>query len=105
MLTSAVLVSGPYLVRSSKLSESTLALRGDSQGETAMEVFAPNKVKKVTWNGKDIKVSRTNYGSLKGTLAKPPSIELPPLDGWKVSDSLPERFPDYDDSGKAWVGK
>ncbi|KAL4809325.1 glycoside hydrolase superfamily [Aspergillus unguis] len=99
----SVLVSGPYLVRSSKLSGSTLALRGDSQGETTLEVFAPNNVKKVTWNGKKVKVSRTKYGSLKANLAEPRSVELPALDGWKVSDSLPERFSDYDDSGKAWV--
>ncbi|KAL4970271.1 glycoside hydrolase family 35 protein [Aspergillus stella-maris] len=99
----SVLVSGPYLVRHADLSGSTLALRGDSGGETTLEVFAPQKVKKVTWNGKDLNVSKTSHGSLKADLAAPPTIELPPLSRWKVSDSLPERFADYDDSGKAWV--
>ncbi|KAL2871798.1 glycoside hydrolase family 35 protein [Aspergillus lucknowensis] len=101
--TESVLVGGPYLVRSSRLSGSMLALRGDSKDETTLEIFAPSKVKKVTWNGKSIKVSRTRYGSLKANLAKPPSIKLPALDGWKTSDSLPERFPAYDDSSPAWV--
>ncbi|KAL3480329.1 glycoside hydrolase superfamily [Aspergillus californicus] len=99
----SVLVSGPYLVRSSRISKTTLALRGDTDSETTLEVFAPQKVKQITWNGKKVKVSKTRYGSLKATLAKPPSVELPTLDGWKVSDSLPERFAAYDDSGAAWV--
>ncbi|KAL2853348.1 glycoside hydrolase superfamily [Aspergillus pseudoustus] len=101
--TESVLVSGPYLVRSSRISGSTLALRGDSNGETTLEVFAPKKVNKITWNGRKIKVSKTRYGSLKANLGKQPSIKLPALDGWKVSDSLPERLADYDDSGAAWV--
>lgn len=100
-----VLVSGPYLVRSAKISGSTLALRGDSKGETTLEIFAPQKVKKVTWNGKHVKSSRTRYGSLKAELAKPPSIELPTLSEWRVSDSLPEKLPNYDDSSAAWVGE
>ncbi|RDW76736.1 glycoside hydrolase family 35 protein [Aspergillus mulundensis] len=99
----SVLVSGPYLVRSARLSGSKLALRGDSEGETTLEVFAPEKVKEVTWNGEAVKVTRTQYGSLKATIAEPPSVELPDLSGWKVSDSLPERLPTYDDSGAAWV--
>ncbi|KAL4934561.1 glycoside hydrolase family 35 protein [Aspergillus undulatus] len=99
----SVFVSGPYLVRHADLSGSTLALRGDAEGETTLEVFASQEVEKVTWNGEDLTVSKTSYGSLKAELAAPPTIELPPLSGWKSSDSLPERFPDYDDSGKAWV--
>ncbi|KAL5342425.1 glycoside hydrolase superfamily [Aspergillus crustosus] len=101
--TESVLVGGPYLVRSAKLSGSTLALRDDSEGATTLEVFAPRKVNKITWNGKRVKVSKTRYGSLKASLAKLPTVELPALNGWKTSDSLPERFADYDDSGVAWV--
>jgi beta-galactosidase len=100
----SVLVSGPYLVRTARLSGSTLTLRGDSKGGT-LEIFAPRQTKKVTWNGKAVEVTRTSYGSLKAILPKPPSVELPTLKGWKYSDSLPERFPTYDDSGAAWVGK
>ncbi|KAL4735663.1 glycoside hydrolase superfamily [Aspergillus similis] len=99
----SVLVSGPYLVRTSRLSGSTLTLRGDSKGKTTLEIFAPHQVKKVTWNGKAVEVTRTSYGSLKAILPKPPSVELPTLNGWKYRDSLPERFPTYDDSGAAWV--
>ncbi|KKK16977.1 hypothetical protein P175DRAFT_0529889 [Aspergillus ochraceoroseus IBT 24754] len=101
--TESVLVSGPYLVRSARVSRSTLTLRGDSKDDTTLEVFAPRTVKKVTWNGRKVKASETPYGSLKIHLAAPPSIKLPTITGWKTADSLPERFPSYDDAGPAWV--
>jgi hypothetical protein len=100
-----VLVHGPYLVRSASVSKSTLALRGDSIEKTTLEIFAPHGVDKITWNGKKVKSSRTPYGSLKATLDAPPTIKLPPLTSWRTNDSLPERFPSYDDSGSAWIGK
>ncbi|GAB1217937.1 hypothetical protein ATERTT37_007180 [Aspergillus terreus] len=103
--TDLVLVQGPYLVRSASLSGSTLALRGDSVNETALEIFASKKVHTVTWNGKRIKTSRSSYGSLTASLAAPPAVTLPALSPtqWKSQDSLPERLPSYDDSGPAWV--
>jgi beta-galactosidase len=100
-----VLVHGPYLVRSASVSKSTLALRGDSVEKTTLEIFAPHSVREITWNGKEVKTSRTSYGSLKATLAAPPTIKLPALTSWRSNDSLPERLPSYDDSGPAWIGK
>lgn len=107
MLTRPAFVQGPYLVRSARVSGSTLVLRGDSIDETALEVFASKKVKSVTWNGKKVKTSKTPYGSLTASLEAPPVINLPSLASgtWKSQDSLPERLPSYDDSGPAWVGK
>lgn len=70
-----------------------------------MEIFAPNDVKTVTWNGKQLKTSKSSYGSLKATIAAPVSIQLPAFTSWKVNDSLPERLPTYDASGLAWVGQ
>ncbi|KAI9044003.1 glycoside hydrolase family 35 protein [Aspergillus affinis] len=98
-----VLVEGPYLVRAASVSGSTLALRGDSTDKTNLEVFAPKDVKAITWNGKQVKSSETPYGSLKATLAAPPSIKLPSFGSWRSNDSLPERLESYDDSGPAWV--
>ncbi|KAF9887419.1 hypothetical protein FE257_010274 [Aspergillus nanangensis] len=100
-----VFVQGPYLVRSASLSKTTLALRGDSLNETAVEVFAPKHVNKLTWNGKRLRVARTAYGSLTATLAPPPAVSIPSLAKavWRAKDSLPERLPSYDDSGPAWV--
>ncbi|GKZ22578.1 hypothetical protein AbraIFM66951_006437 [Aspergillus brasiliensis] len=99
----AVLIQGPYLVRSASLEKSTLAIKGDSINETAVEIFAPASVKTVTWNGKQLKTSKSSYGSLKATIAAPVSIQLPAFTSWKVNDSLPERLPTYDASGPAWV--
>jgi beta-galactosidase len=101
----AVLIQGPYLVRSARLSGSKLAITGDVVNATTLDIFAPKGVKSVTWNGKEVDTHSTEYGSLKGSLRAPGSIKLPALTSWKSEDSLPERFTDYDDSGVAWVGK
>lgn len=107
-LDQSVLVTGPYLVRTASRKGNTIALTGDWNSETNLEVYAPSSFKKLTFNGKEIKVKKTKYGSLTGTLpASEVTIEgitktLPNLE-WKVSDALPERNLDYDDSGAAWV--
>lgn len=105
LIIAAVLVQGPYLVRDAKLSGSKLAITGDVVNATTLDVFAPDGVKSVTWNGKKVHTHSTEYGSLKGSLDAPKSIKLPTFTSWKSNDSLPERFTDYDDSGVAWVGK
>lgn len=107
-LDQSVLVTGPYLVRSATPAGKTLALTGDWTSETELEVYAAKRYSKITFNGKEIKVKKTKYGSLTGTLpASTVTVDsitkiLPTL-SWKVSDALPERSLDYDDSGPAWV--
>jgi hypothetical protein len=107
-LEHSVLVTGPYLVRSAVDKGKTLALTGDWSSETSLEVYAPSCYSKLTFNGKELKVKKTKHGSLTSTLPAPEvTIEsitntLPTLE-WKVSDALPERSLDYDDSGAAWV--
>jgi hypothetical protein len=107
-LDQSVIVVGPYLVRSATDQGKVLALTGDWDSETDLEIFAPSCYKKLTFNGKEVKVKKTKYGSLTGTLSAPASTAeditalLPTLE-WKVSDALPERSLDYDDSGAAWV--
>ena len=85
-----------------------MSLTGDWLNATNVEVFAPQSISEVTFNGMNIHVTRTPYGSLVGHLqASPHSInsiaaQLPALDKWKVADGLPERNASYDDS--RWVG-
>ncbi|KAG4436423.1 hypothetical protein IFR05_008097 [Cadophora sp. M221] len=101
---STVIVQGPYLVRSASVSQKTLALQGDWSSSNSLEIFAPSAISHVIFNGKNIKVSRTNHGSLLGALT--PSIHsvesikesLPALTDWKVADGFPERQAEYDDS-------
>jgi hypothetical protein len=105
-LDETALVTGPYLVRTAKIHGNTLALIGDYNGTTPLEVFAAG-VKKVTFNGESVSVKASSYGSLKGELCQDNitvqsiNATLPPLDQWKVADGLPERKAGYDDS--RWV--
>lgn len=80
-------------------------MTGDIVNATTLEVFAPKAVNSITWNGKALHTQRTDYGSLKGSIAAPKKVTLPSFGSWKSKDSLPERLTTYDDSGAAWVGK
>lgn len=97
-------MQGPYLVRGVSLDGRTLKLSGDASNATEVEVFAPKNIHSIQWNGKEIHLSKTVYGSFKGFIGSPRiTIALPSLISWKVRDSLPERLLNYSDSGPAWV--
>ncbi|KAJ7505516.1 glycoside hydrolase family 35 protein [Mycena galericulata] len=95
-----VLVSGPYVLRTATIAGNTLSLVGDlnATGTTAIEVVVPRSVSKVLWNDVPVRVSKTNRGSYTGEIGATRTVDLPPLNNWKVSGSLPEIDPDYDDS-------
>ncbi|KAK7691718.1 hypothetical protein QCA50_005118 [Cerrena zonata] len=100
----SVLVIGPYLVRAATLEKSQLALRGDLNATTTLDVIAPSSVNHITWNDAPVKVKRTDIGTLRGTL--PFSVQTPTLPklkeaSWFCIDSLPELQPGFDDS--QWV--
>ncbi|KAG6865685.1 hypothetical protein C0991_000298 [Blastosporella zonata] len=102
----SVLVKGPYLLRSATAHGSTLQLTGDLNATTTIDVFGSNAFTSVTWNGKSVKVVRSDIGSLRGTVTLPGdllSVKLPVLQDleWKCADSLPELSSEYDDS--TWV--
>ncbi|KAL1311871.1 hypothetical protein AAFC00_001943 [Neodothiora populina] len=107
-LDKTILVLGPYLVRTASTSNDTLAITGDYNGTTTIEIFAPS-VKQVTFNGEIVIVKPTDHNSIIGTLSSSDvtvaslQASLPALTAWKVKDSLPERFAEYNDSGAAWV--
>jgi beta-galactosidase len=84
---------------------STIRLAGDSAQASPIEVFAPKQVRVIFWNDKELKSSRTSYGSLQASLPQPPSIKLPSLGPWKYNDSLPEKAQDYQDNSAAWICK
>ncbi|TGJ88269.1 hypothetical protein E0Z10_g441 [Xylaria hypoxylon] len=99
---STILVQGPYLVRSSSIQRHTLKLTGDVANATTIRVFAPKSIRKLKWNGEDLKITSTKNGFLTAQLKGAPSYTLPALTGWKSADSLPEISNDYDASGIAW---
>ncbi|KAA8908987.1 beta-galactosidase [Sphaerosporella brunnea] len=102
-----VIVFGPQLVRSAEIKDRTLVLTGDNANATSIEVFAPARVNKLTFNGAVLHTKRSVHGSLLTSLpASAVTVEtlqssLPRLKAWKYSDALPERGAEYDDS--RWV--
>ncbi|KAF5316478.1 hypothetical protein D9619_006706 [Psilocybe cf. subviscida] len=100
---STVLVGGPYLVRTASITGNTLALTGDNNGTTLIQVVAPKAVTQVTWNDAAIAVTRTpsQINKMVSVLSGSQSVQalaLPQLTNWKVSGSLPEINPTFDDS-------
>jgi len=103
--TTPILVAGPYLVRNATLDGQTLSVNGDLNMTTTLQVFGPGSINHVRWNGQDLKLSKTAWGSLSATLPGPErdTVSLPSLKDltWKYADSLPEVHGGYDDS--KWI--
>lgn len=108
----SVLVHGPYFVRSASASGSTLNLKGDINGTTTIDIYAPAQFTSFTWNGSPLSVEKADVGSLRGTISLPAAIsreavlaKIPKLSGleWRCKDSLPELESGFDDGAKGWV--
>jgi beta-galactosidase len=97
------LVVGPYLVRSATLSGTTIAIQGDTNATTPLEVFTAPHVTQIRWNGADLPTTKTNRSTLLATIPEPRSVPTPEIVDWKSRDSLPEINPSYSDAGPAWV--
>ncbi|KAJ4474972.1 glycoside hydrolase family 35 protein [Lentinula aciculospora] len=94
-----VLVGGPYVVRNASIAGDTLSLTGDLNGTTTIEVISPSAVSRLSWNGADIQVHKTSRGTLTATvIVNQLNLTLPTLANWKVTGSLPEISPSFDDS-------
>ena len=98
-----IFVIGPYLVRAASISGETVVVVGDNANATTIEVYAGQNVEKISWNGQDLKTSKTPYGSLTAGITGTESrkIVLPDLNGFKAADSAPEILPSFDDS--SWI--
>ena len=103
--TPSVLVIGAYLVRNATVTGSTLQLTGDIDKAASLIVIAPSGLKSLQWNGKQLKMTKSNLGiGLSAQLAEAPTIPaLPDLKSakWKSADSLPEIASDFNDDD--WV--
>lgn len=92
-----------YLLRSVNVAGSTVALTGDLNRTTTVEVIAaPSSATQLTFNNQTIQTTKDSQtGALTGSLQyASPSISLPDLStlSWKSIDSLPEIQPNFDDS-------
>lgn len=101
----AVLVAGPHLVRTATLKSVPgsapvlVNLTGDTDRPTRIEVYAPARAGRVSWNGRAVAVTRTASGSLIGRLPGPKPVAIPRLTLWKCKAGAPEIAPGFDDSG------
>lgn len=95
---------GPTLVRSATAAGDTLALTGDTETATPLEIWAPPGLTQVTWNGAPVAVQAAPGGSVAAVapLAGPEPVVLPDLTRavWRYRAGAPEAAPDFDDS--AW---
>ena len=98
----AIILKAGYLTRTAKVEGTTLAITGDLNATTPIEVIgAPSSVTKVTFNGEDVSVAPSNAGALCGSIElSKADISVPKLNEleWKYIDTLPEIQASYDDS-------
>ncbi|EMD61501.1 hypothetical protein GGP41_004108 [Bipolaris sorokiniana] len=97
-----VILKAGYLMRTAKVTGDTLALTGDVNATTPIEIIGgATGVSKMTFNGKDVSFVTSKEGTFTATIDLPkPNISIPKLSEleWKYIDSLPEIQPGYDDS-------
>jgi len=94
----AALVEGGYLVRTAASHGSTLALTGDTSKASAITVWAPPGISRITWNGQSLGAATGTAGSLTATVPGPVPVSLPSLTDWRFSYETPEAQPGFDDS-------
>lgn len=92
-------------MRTAKVDGSTLALTGDVNATTPIEILggAPSDLSKLTFNGEELSFKTSDEGVVTASVGfSAPSLSIPDLStlSWKYIDSLPEIKSNYDDS--AW---
>ncbi|MFD7993429.1 glycoside hydrolase family 35 protein [Streptomyces mexicanus] len=95
----ALLVSGPALVRDARVDGTTVHLTGDTTAPSDLEVWSPERIRTVLWNGRRVPVTATASGGLaaRSRLAGPRAVSLPDLTDWRYAPENPEAEPDFDD--------
>lgn len=97
-----VIVNAGYLIRSAKILDNNLALTGDVNVTTKLEVLsAPVAVSSLTFNDLPLSTSKTQVGNLAATVQyRQPNIQIPNLSQlqWKFVDSLPEIQSSFNDA-------
>ena len=101
--TSAAIIKAGYLLRTVEANGNTLAITGDLNATTSIEVIggAPASVSCLTFNGQSIAFNQSQTGVVTGSAAYTvPEFSIPNLStiGWKVVNSLPEIQSGYDDT-------
>ncbi|KAJ4367445.1 hypothetical protein N0V83_007028 [Neocucurbitaria cava] len=98
-----VILKAGYLTRTAMVTGDTLALTGDLNATTPIEILggAPSSLSKLTFNGDEFDFKVSKSGAVTANIDYPrPKFTVPQLNElkWKYIDSLPEVQPGYDDS-------
>jgi beta-galactosidase GanA len=97
-----VLERGPELVRTASVEGSTLELTGDTKDASDLQVWAPDGVHAVSWNGSSVAVAARASGDLVASqkLAGATAVALPDLTkaAWSYASGTPEADPAFGDS-------
>ncbi|KAF5675342.1 beta-galactosidase [Fusarium circinatum] len=98
----AVIINGPYLVRSVAVEGSKLSVQADFNTTTTVEIIGvPKGTSRLSINGKDTSFAKSKLGNwVVNPDVKLPSVKVPDLKSldWHYVDGLPEVKKDYDDS-------
>lgn len=94
-----VLVLGPELARTARVTGARLDLAGDTRTAGRVRVFVPAGVNTLTWNNRPVRTTRDAAGALVADLPGPADVTLPALGTWRTAESDPERTTAFDDSG------
>lgn len=98
----AVIVNGPYLVRTAALSSGTLSLAVDVNATTSIEIIGvPSSATSLQINNATVTPTLSSTGSwLVNITYSPPTFSIPTLSSatWYTLDSLPELSSSYDDT-------
>lgn len=100
-IENAVIINGPYLMRTAALNGSDLYLTGDINATTTLEVIGAPSFSKLYWNGAAVDYKQSDCNTPTACLEYcKPKYSLPNLgsDCWKTINTLPEIQPGYDDS-------
>lgn len=102
-LSNSLIMQAGYLVRTARVSGSTIALTGDLNATSTLEIIAgaPQHVHKITFNGERVTFTKTNLGTFKAQLKyNKPNVQIPTLLDldWRSVDTMPEASASYDDS-------
>ncbi|KAF4949389.1 hypothetical protein FGADI_8957 [Fusarium gaditjirri] len=98
----AVIINGPYLVRSVAVEGSKLSVQADFNITTPVEIIgAPKGTSRLSINGMDTSFTKSKLGNwLVNPEIKLPTVKVPDLKAldWRYIDGLPEVKKDYDDA-------
>lgn len=102
MTTGALIVTGPYLVRSASVDGATLSLSADFNKTTSIEIIGTlSGVTTLQVNNQTVNFTTDSQGSWTASATySPPTFETPDLSSavWYTIDSLPEIQSTYDDT-------